>query len=372
MPDSGTSRALWLQRTIFITALALMAWAIMRPGGTGLHGTGLAISIAFGLASVCWVGWVFLGPHGNTPALIALTAGSALSGAVLLVLYPSLAVYWFTFWGCVHAGVNMSAKVGVAITGGSLAVLVAGWAEGQPSILGAFAAAAFVGYVLGRNRQHYLGVATAATRAADQREHEAAQAERDRIARDLHDVLGHSLTGVSLQIESAAAALETRSDASAALSYLERAGELVRTGQHEAVAAVSTLRAGSGEAVDVEAKIAGLTGIQCASLTATQLIVTGIPRPVPALAAMALYRVVQESLTNAAKHGSPDVVQVQLEYLAGAVSVRVDSGLPEDATAAIGSGQGIAGMRDRMAAVGGTLTAGPVGAAWRVDARVCV
>jgi signal transduction histidine kinase len=356
VPDSG--RPLWLQRSVLLAALALMIWALTaHRGGAGLHRHGLYISIALTVASACWLAWVLLGPDGNTPALVALTAGAALSGSVLLVLYPSLAVYWFTFWGCVSAGIQLSSRAGILITSGSVAILLAGWAAGQTNILGAFAAAAFVGYVLGRNRQHYLRIAS-----------QAATTERDRIARELHDVIGHSLTGVSLQIESAAAALETQSDPSAALSYLERAGELVRTGQHEAVAAVATISPEESDG-DLAASIAALISRHRGDAAPTQFEVTGTQRPLPGPAALALYRVTQEALTNAAKHGSQESVQVQLEYGRDAVAVRVVNGVAPNG-GAVGSGRGIAGMRNRMVAVGGTLTAGHSGNGWQVEARV--
>jgi signal transduction histidine kinase len=356
VPDSG--RPLWLQRSVLLAALALMIWALTaHRGGAGLHGHGLYISIALAVASACWLTWVLHGPQGNAPPLVALTAGVALSGSVLLVLYPSLAVCWFTFWGCVSAGIQLSSRAGVLITGGSLAILVAGWAAGQGNVLGAFAAVTFVGYVLGRNRQHYLRIAS-----------QAAATERDRIARDLHDVIGHSLTGVSLQIESAAAALETESDTSAALSYLERAGQLVRTGQHEAVAAVSTIAPEDTEG-DLTASIAALISRHRGDAAPTQFEVTGTQRPLPGPAALALYRVTQEALTNAAKHGSAESVQVRLEYGRDAVAVRVINGIRAGG-GAIGSGRGIAGMRNRMAAVGGALVAGHSGNGWQVEARV--
>ena len=192
MPDSAQRRRLWYERAVLLAGLAAMLAAMLAThGALSLHGAGLRVAIALAVASVCWLTWVLAGPRGDTTTLRVLTACTAVSGSVLLLLYPSLAVYWFTFWGCFNAGVSFPTRVGAAITGGSAAILVAGWLAQRGSILSAFAAVAFVGYVFGRNRRKYIGLASQATATADERERDAARAERERIARELHDVLGH-------------------------------------------------------------------------------------------------------------------------------------------------------------------------------------
>jgi signal transduction histidine kinase len=381
VPDSA-QRRLWYERAVLLAGLsAMLAAMIATHGALSVHGAGLRVAIALAVASACWLAWVLTGPRGDTTLLRVLTACTAVSGSVLLLIYPSLAVYWFTFWGCFNAGVCFPTAVGAAITGGSAAILVAGWLDQRGTILAAFAAVAFVGYVIGRNRRKYVGLASMATASADEREREAARAERERIARELHDVLGHSLTGVSLHIESAAAVLETSADADRALSYLDNAGKLVRTGQQEADAAVRTLRAGQ---VAVNAMIEGLIDMQSGGGARVQFTATGIPRPLDADPALALYRVTQEALTNAAKHAPGELVLVELSYTADVVKVCVvndtgggatDSGpgCTDNGRAAFDpstGGHGLLGMRERIAAVGGTLRAGRVGTRWQVEAQV--
>jgi signal transduction histidine kinase len=273
--------------------------------------------------------------------------------------------------------------VGAVITGASVVIVAAGAVTQRGGVLGAFAAAAFVGYVLGRNRRHYIGEAAAATLAAAERERAATLAERGRIARELHDVLGYSLTGVSLQIESAAAALETTADPKRALSHLDRAGSLVRAGQQEAVDAVRTLRE---EDAEVDAMVSGLITTQADSGRAVSYTVTGTARPLHAAPALALYRVTQEALTNAAKHAPGQPVEVRLSYTGAAVAVCVLNDMPEavagraasaghaagrpgssgirlsagqhssgehragqNKTTAVSGGQGLRGMSERMA-----------------------
>lgn len=246
-------------------------------------------------------------------------------------------------------------------------ILIVGFAANRGTILGAFAAAAFVGYMLGRNRRQYLGIASEATLAATDRERQATLAERDRIARELHDVLGHSLTGVSLQIESAAAALESAADTDRALTHLEQAGKLVRTGQQEAAAAVRTLQ---DSEFAVHTGIQQLVAMRRADGAPASCAVTGTPRPLNAATTLALYRVTQEALTNAAKHAPGEPVEVRLTYEQDAVTVRVVNRIGASPRGAVSSGLGIPGMRERVAAVGGTLEAGRVDGRWQVVARV--
>jgi signal transduction histidine kinase len=345
------------QRLALGAGLAAMVWAMTtHRGGAGLHGSGLHISVALAVASACWLGWIALGPHGDTLALRSLTACTAISGAVLLLLYPSLAVYWFTFWACVNAGLNFADRVAVPITAASAAILVGGYLTHRGTILAAFAAVAFVGYTLGRERRRYLAEARAATLA-----------ERGRIARELHDVIGHSLTGVSLQIESGAAALEAAADSDRALTHLEQAGRLVRTGHQEAVAAVRTLREGQ---VAMHAMLAGLIESHRAAGGHAQLSVTGMPRALDAAPALALYRVTQEALTNAARHAPAKLAHVQVGYGDSELTVSVVNDIGCASPATLSGGYGLPGMRERMAEAGGTLSAGQAGDQWRVEARV--
>lgn len=368
MPDSGLAGQAWFQRSAQLAGLAAILWAMTtHAGAAALHGPGLRISVVLAAASVSWLAWALLGPSGNTALLQVLTACTGVAGSVLLLLYPGLTVYWFTFWACVSAGINFSLPIGAAITGGSTAILIAGYADHRGTILGAFAAIAFVGYVLGRNRKEYVGQAREATLTAEAREREATIAERGRIARELHDVLGHSLTGVSLQIESAAAALEITADANQALSHLEHAGKLVRTGQEEAVAAVRTLREGE---VTLHTMIESLVGMHRASGARIRLAVTGGPRPLDGATALALYRVAQEALTNAAKHAKGEAAEVALCYTAKTLTVCVANDTGDRAHDAVSGGHGLVGMSERMSAVGGTLSAGRIGTRWLVEAQV--
>jgi signal transduction histidine kinase len=365
---TGLIRRLWLQRVVLLAALALMLVVMaVNRGALGLHGPALATLIALTAASVSWLAWVLVGPHGNSPLLLALTSCTAVSGGVLVVLYPSLAVYWFTFWACFSAGANFSPRAGVIITAVSAAILAGGYLDHQGTILGAFAAGVIVSYVFGRNRTESLRLVSRAAIEADSRERAATRAERERIARELHDVLGHSLASLSPQIESAAAALEATADAKSALSHLGRAAELIRSGQEEATAAVRTVRA---DEITVHTMVEGLVEAHRGAGGRARFTCTGGPRPLDAGRALALYRVTQEALTNAVKHASGAEADVQVSYDPASITVAVANELGAGNPDAPHGGHGVPGMRERMAAAGGGLIAGQSRGRWRVEARV--
>jgi signal transduction histidine kinase len=195
----------------------------------------------------------------------------------------------------------------------------------------------------------------------------AALRERGRIARDMHDVLAHSLAGLSLQLQAARAVAAGHGDV---LGPLDRAAELARDGLAEARAAVSALRdpVGLGLA-DVPTLVSRYPG-------AATLAVTGDAGTVAPEAGHAVYRAVQEALTNAARYAPGARVEVTLAWTAAALRVTVaDTGRPRDRepVPSLGTGLGLAGMDERIRAAGGTLQAGPrPGGGWQVVVQVPV
>ncbi|MGW5191387.1 sensor histidine kinase [Kribbella sp. NPDC004138] len=184
--------------------------------------------------------------------------------------------------------------------------------------------------------------------------------ERGRIARDLHDVLAHSLGALSVQLEVAEALLEERGDTAGALERVRRSRRLAVQGLTEARNAVAALRA---DAVpELPAALAGLAEQHEKDHgTAVQLAVTGHPRTLDSAVTVALLGAAREALTNAAKHAPGQTVEMRLDGVR--LSVR-NKGVTS------GEGFGLTGMRERLALVGGTLTAGPDGDDWLVVAEV--
>lgn len=210
-----------------------------------------------------------------------------------------------------------------------------------------------------------------------QQEHSRAAAldERGRIARELHDVLAHSLGALSVQLELAEALLAERNDTAGALDRVRRSRKLAVQGLVEARSAVAALR--SDEAPALPEAIAALAE-QHEKDHQTEVTVTksGTPRPIASGVTVALLGAAREALTNAAKHAPRQPVDIVLDYQDGMRLTVRNPGTAwpgGDGTGhalAAGLGFGLAGMRERLALVGGKLDAGPDGDGWLVIAEV--
>ena len=184
--------------------------------------------------------------------------------------------------------------------------------------------------------------------------------ERSRLAREMHDVLAHSLSGLMLQLEGARM-LSTQPNANGRLpAALDRAHHLARAGLDEARRAIAALRDGDLPSADRLERLAA--DFEGDSHVPTRLAVTGPPRRLDPEASLALYRVAQEALTNARKHGNPLHVELCLAYEPGGTRLTVTdhgttaSALVPDGESA-GGGYGLTGMRERAELLGGRLEA---------------
>ncbi|GGO44112.1 sensor histidine kinase [Streptomyces lasiicapitis] len=255
------------------------------------------------------------------------------------------------------------------------------------------------------HRQYVDSVVERAERAERTREEEARRRvaeERLRVARDLHDLLAHSITLVGVQTSVAAhvlAADPERLDRAAIAGALDDIADTCRTARGELRATLEVLRTSSagdgpgapGAADEYRGPLPGLDGIgdlADAARTAGAKVDLAVRPPDPAAppaVGAAAYRIVQEALTNAVRHGGPGLsVAVRIEEAAGElrVTVRDDGvGVASAVSAAVpparagkavsapagagsaaagdASGFGLVGMRERVRIVGGTLEAGP-------------
>lgn len=186
--------------------------------------------------------------------------------------------------------------------------------------------------------------------------------ERTRIARDMHDVLAHSLTVLSIQAQAAREIVMTQPERTAAM--LDDIVDVLRQSLAESRRLVGVLReaerAGGDEAqlgeelLTLADRFSQRTGVRC-SLTES-----GEARPPSAAQRNALRFALQEALTNAYRHGQARHIWATLEWNREEVSLRVrDNGSASNAAAGEGGGQGLRGMRERAAALGGTSSAGP-------------
>jgi len=177
--------------------------------------------------------------------------------------------------------------------------------------------------------------------------------ERNRLAREIHDTLGHYLTVVNVQIEAARTVLEN--DRPRALDALGKAQALAQDGLGEVRRSVAALRAPPMEGHPLPEAVTALVDECRAAGVATEFTVNGKPRPLPPQAALTLYRAVQEGLTNVRRHAQVSSATVTLDYRDdGAVRLAVqDDG--------VGSGEanggfGLLGVRERAQLLGGQVS----------------
>ena len=189
----------------------------------------------------------------------------------------------------------------------------------------------------------------------------AAARERNRLAREIHDSVGHSLTVANVQIEAAGVHLEQdlERDRERAGAALGKAAGAVKQGLAELRRSVGALRGGPLGDRSLAGALDGLRSEAEEEGLEASVRVLGDPRPIPPETALALFRAAQEGLTNVRRHARAGRVAIRLDYrTAGRVTLTVtDDGVgprPES-----DGGFGLFGLRERVGLLGGTLNAGP-------------
>lgn len=234
------------------------------------------------------------------------------------------------------------------------------WALGVTLTCGAFV-------FVSRQRELVERLHAAQTELADR----ARTDERHRIAREMHDLVGHSLTVALLHLGSARLALDD--DLDAARAAISEAESAARDSLEDVRAAVGLMRSNDPDAASPAPAIADIPDLVDSYRNAGADIDLDMPLLPPAITAsrsLAVYRIVQESLTNAVRHGNRGLISVRLDLTDGRTRITV-----QNAGVIRGrhpSGTGIAAMKERVAALGGTLTAGPTPGGWLVEAVIPV
>jgi signal transduction histidine kinase len=375
-----------------VLALAFMPASVGLVGESDL-GTAWAVALYVALAAMhvalCFrsrAPVVVFGVAATAELLLALApylreAGTAATYPAVLV--PSSLAYLVAAYS-VSAIARapwplLSLAVGVV---GSLLVAVRAWlSESAPALAGSTSdllfltglllAAVVAAWALGRYRrlraEQMAALVERARRAEADRERSqlaAAAEERARIARELHDVIAHSVSVMVRQAEGGRFVAAKNPEAAAtALATIADTGREALT---DIRTMLGVLDGGSGPAargpqptVDT---IPELVERLRASGQPVELRVAGEPRPLDRAAHLAAYRLVQEALTNVVKHAGPDVpAEVTLTWDAGALRLEVtDQGAPFRATGGMApGGRGLVGMRERVQLVGGTVRIGP-------------
>jgi signal transduction histidine kinase len=383
---------------VLVVMLATVPLASPHPGLADPRS--IAILVCLVVCAIAWIVWLRARSH--YPLMVTALSVMAVAGGTMAGLSPfstAIAV------GCVvtsSAGVRLSTEASMTITAATVAAfLIAGFTVRAPAETLAGYPAALIGlWAFGLTRRAYLLRAEEAEAALEQarRAHAAenqasALAERARIAREIHDVLAHSLAAVSVNLQAAEGLLgelpaESRgSEVVKAMECIERAVAFTRDGMTETRRAILALREGDGDGATTPAAGPAPTRLVAELEKLTEehraggdaivdLELIGEPRPVGAEAALTAYRTAQEALTNARKHAPGAPVTVGLTFSSGHLEVRVVNPLPAadgaGPLARAGAGYGLTGLRERAALAGGTLTAGPEDGQWSVHLRIPV
>lgn len=309
----------------------------------------------------------------NQRVLAGCLIGAGLLGATVDRINPHGPAYILAFMAV--AGIGFRLRGRSALAAGLLVIGGLALAEGSTSTtpaVSAVNAAIGAGFLLaaaafaGANRDandHAQELLRLETETRQAREESAVLAERGRIARELHDVLAHTLSGLSVQLEGARLLAEHTGADPRLVEQVGNAQSLARSGMAGAKRAVATLR---GEALPGPDQIPELVD-QARLSTGSPVVyrVEGEPWPVAPEIGLPLYRAVQEALSNIAKHARGAAAEVTVRWTADAVGVEVldhggtSSGLPS-------GGFGLAGLAERAALAGGRLESGPWAEGWRV------
>ncbi|MFI0722347.1 sensor histidine kinase [Streptomyces sp. NPDC021224] len=362
-----------------LTAAVVVSGALtIRP--MGVSGRGLLVAVLFVLNCAALLARGL--PPGRVPpraALVWLSLG-VLAAAALIGAERSGTGYLFAYFLCGHIGYRLPARQAVVLAvacgllcGGVLYFELGPGHDLLPWAVGLTTGAPVMIGMLNRTQHQAVDAALSAAESAERAARAEAQAavltERGRIARDVHDVLAHTLAGINMQLELADALLDT-GDLEKVRAANDKAHSLVKESLKQAQWTVHALRE------DALPLVESLTAMLESSGHRGALTVSGTPGDVPARVTQNLLRIAQESLTNAARHAPGGEVRVELVFGVSSTALTIRNRPATRAVdAGVGSGMGLIGMRERVALLGGTLTAGPVTegpdrGGWHVEAVI--
>jgi signal transduction histidine kinase len=326
--------------------------------------------------------------------MLAALATQILAGGIVTGLTPGGPAVALPAVGVFDAVVLlaplMAARLAVAGTAAMAVAAVAAGGTWGATVAGyTFALAAAL--LLGFNRRQYLERSEQAERllaesqrARQEQARAAALEERTRIAREIHDVLAHSLGALALQLDVADALLSDGAAPDLVHTHLRRARGLAVDGLGEARRAVAALR---GDTLPLRRLLDGLlSDYRADSGAPVALEVTGAQRDLAPDAALAAVRTAQEAISNVRKHAPGAALAVHLAYQGDATiltvtdrppdiresgtAIAVQAPIAATALSTTGAGYGLTGLRERAALLGGTLDAGPEGTGWTICLRL--
>ncbi|MFD2421925.1 sensor histidine kinase [Amycolatopsis pigmentata] len=306
-------------------------------------------------------------------AVLTYTVMGYVNGAALIA--PVIALYTIAAEGTLrrtafYTAATIGSLVGTSALFGPYR-LGGGTSTVAPFVI---AASVFLGLAVANRRAYVAEVIARAEHAERTREEEAKRqvdAERLRIARELHDVVAHTMATINVQAAAAGHVLDEQpAQAAEALRFIKSAS---KEGLRELRAILTVLRQ-CDEAEPTQpapglAQLDALVTATCRAGLPTTLRIIGDRRPLLPAAELAAYRIVQESLTNTIRHAGTATATIMLRFGDDRLDIDVTDTGP--AMPFNGSGHGLRGMAERAAAVGGSLDAGPgPDGGFRVRARI--
>ncbi len=359
-----------------------LAWLVLSIAGTfstrphpGLHGRGLAILVAL-IALVASA--VLTQPLRFTGLPVwrraAALAGLTAAAAVLAALQPDGTWQSGPVFVAIVAAIRMDRLSGALTLAFSLLVVIAVSAatgHGGNAISVVFTAVPW--FLVMRLIRAIAEQRNALSESRVAEAKAAAAAERGRLAREMHDVLAHSLSALALQLESTRLLAADRGAGQELTRAIDQAHQLAANGLQEARRAIATARGEELPGPDRIGVLADAFGEQSGLPVDVQ--VHGEPRELAPDARLAVYRTAQEALTNVSRHAAAERVEIELSYLPESTVLIVADHAPEGTPAPAplslaGASYGLTGMRERAELLGGELVAEPTDDGFRVELQL--
>jgi signal transduction histidine kinase len=374
----GREQAAYL--AIRVLAVAAIAFVVITsfqarpaPGGQG-EALGVAVALIVFCGATIAAMWL---TQARSAVRLAVLVIAVVSAAALIGLQGNGAAFLGVFPAVCLAALVLPVRLSALVAGVAAGAVSAAWlANGRAPIAGIvlndFGILAFflLSLFARRLRESYQRAELLLTELEQTRSAQAqaaALAERQRLAREMHDVLAHSLSGLVLNLE--AARLLARGGADSQVGEaIDRAHRLAKTGLEEARRAIGMLHddalPGPERLADLAAEFEADTGVPC------KVAVTGgSKRDLGTDGRLTFYRVTQEALTNIRKHSHAGRVEIRLAYEPSGTRLAIEDfdSCRDRPAPADGTGYGLTGMRERAELLGGTLTAGPTGGGFLVE-----
>jgi len=362
-------RIFTLIRLVGLGFLLWGIWSEVRPGTSGAH---LAAWVLVVSLVPPWIFWTADQASRRRLRIVSFAWMAAAGGALAVSAHLALVFVGLAALGA-GGSYELPVVIGVDLVGVAALLVTSAATTLSGSLVTSVIASGLAGTVMGVARRQSRERAAQAVLVAvehDRAELERARAEvlseRNRLGREMHDILAHTLGALAISLE----ALDAQLDGSEAPAFVregvQRTRAMATDGLAEARRAVRALR---DDAEPLETQVRKLCDLRGAHLA-----VRGTPRSLPPESTLALYRVAQESLTNAAKHAPGAIPTVSIDFDDdAAVALTVTNGAPArppGPLAETGSGYGLDGIRERLRLLGGEVAAGPREDGWLVEARL--